>query len=166
MGPFLDARFGGIERIGWTLRIASKVAHRRQLAVVVGTIPIAGPLPYVAGDVIESVAVWWKLRNWRDPEECICAGVVIGKVTLMAIRHPPVAILERIAPGEHLAGQPAARRKFPLRFGRQPLAGPLRVGERVLKSHLHDRPLFFSLDGTRGTGRVPPARAANERPPK
>ena len=36
------------------------------------------------------------------------------------------------------AVEPAARRKFPLGFGRQFLAGPSRIGERVAKGDVHD----------------------------
>src|SRR5678815_2469493 len=114
MDPFPDARLGGIERVGWTLRIASNGTDRSQLAVIVGTIPITGPFPHVTGDVVKSITVWRKLRHRCDPGECIRTRVVIGKMTLVAVGHPPIAVLERIAPGEHLAGQSAARRKFPL----------------------------------------------------
>ena len=143
---FFTAGFAGIERVGRSLRVAGDAADRRQLPVVVRAIPIADPLPHVAGDVMEPVAVRGELRHWRESRERIRAGIVIGKVTLMAVGHPPIRDLERIAPGEELPRQAAARRKFPFRFRRQPLAGPPRIRERVFIRHVNDRPSILPLD--------------------
>ena len=79
MDAFLHGGFCGIERVGRSLRVASDAADGRQLIVVVGAIPIADPLPDVAGDVMKPVRVRGELRYGRDPLECIRARVVIGK---------------------------------------------------------------------------------------
>jgi len=72
MHPFLHAGFSGIERVGRTLRVA-RDADRRQLTVVVRAIPIADPLPHIAGDIMQAVRVRGELRDRRDPEERIRA---------------------------------------------------------------------------------------------
>src|SRR5882672_6423578 len=84
---------------------------------------------------------------------------MIGKVTLMAVGHPLVRNLERIAPGEELPSQATARRKFPFRFRRQALAGPARICERVFIRHVNNRPSFLPLDRTRRAGWMTPVHA-------
>ena len=165
MDAFLHAGFAGIERVGWTLRIPGDGSGRRQLRVIVGAIPVAHPLPDVPAHVIEPVPVRRELCDRRDARERIRTGVVIGEVALMRIRHPVAVLLEFIAPGEHLAAQAAARRKLPFRFGRQTLAGPLRVSKRVFVRHMHHRKPFLPLDRALWTERMTPAGAVDVRPP-
>ena len=133
--------------------------------VVVGAIPVAHPLPDVPGHVIEAVAVRRKLRDRRDARERVRAGVVIGKVPLMRVRHPLAALAELIAPRKELPGQAAARRKLPFRFGRQTLAGPLRIRQRIRVRDVHDGKALLPLDRALRTERMAPARAVDVRPP-
>src|SRR5262249_62216490 len=59
-----------------------------------------------------------------------------------APRHPPPSPTRRssdLAPDVGLALQAAAGGALPLRLGRQPLAGPLRVGHRVVPGDLGRR---------------------------
>ena len=62
------------------------------------------------------------------------------------------SVPERVAPGVDLPRQATARRKLPLRFRRQALAGPPRVGERVLVRHVHDRIRSFPSIELAGPG--------------
>ena len=53
---------------------------------------------------------------------------------------------EFIAPGELGAVETAARGKFPFGFGRQILAGPFGVGERIAIGDVHDRMIVEPVD--------------------
>ena len=57
---------------------------------------------------------------------------------------------ELVAPGVLGAVEPAARGEFPLRFGRQVLAGPSRVGERVAEGDMHDWMVVERVDSLFG----------------
>ena len=54
------ARFARVEAICWALGIHCSLAARRERYIVVGTVPIRGPLPDVARHVRQSVSVRWK----------------------------------------------------------------------------------------------------------
>ena len=69
------------------------------------------------------------------------------------------------SPGVFLPGEAAACRVFPLRLGRQPLAGPGRVGGGILPGHVHDRVVCPALDGASRSLRVPPVGARHPSPP-
>ena len=64
---------------------------------------------------------------------------------MTAIRH------EFIAPRKFGAVESAARREFPFGFGRQFLAGPARIGERVAEGHVHDRMIVEPLEVAAGS---------------
>src|SRR6187399_3452590 len=66
---------------------------------VVWPIPVAHPLPYVSGDVDQSVAVRRKLSYGRDPREPVAARVVVGEVAVMNVGHLPSTRAELITPG-------------------------------------------------------------------
>ena len=54
------------------------------------------------------------------------------------------------------AVEPAARGEFPFGLGRQILAGPLRVGERIGERHVHDRMIVERVDvALRSVGMAP-----------
>jgi len=72
---------------------------------------------------------------------------------------------EFFAPGEFGAVQSAARRKFPFGFGRQRLAGPLRVGFRIAIGDVNDRMIVEAADRTARPVRPPPIGAELELPP-
>src|SRR5438094_9495815 len=75
MNFLLLARFGWIVGRGWTLRVARDASHCGESRVIVRTIPVAGPLPDVAGHVIEAVAVWWILCGGRDADVAVVTRV-------------------------------------------------------------------------------------------
>ncbi len=91
--------------------------------------PVGAPLPDVAGDVVEAVAVG---RERVDGARCrgsrrraCCASGNVPCQTFMRCSPPGV---ELVAPGIALLLQAAARRVLPLGLGRQALAGPAAVG--------------------------------------
>ena len=53
---------------------------------------------------------------------------------------------ELIAPGKLGAVEPAARDEFPFGLGRQLLADPRGVSQRVRKCHMHDRMIVEPVD--------------------
>ena len=55
-----NAGFVRVVRIVRPMRILGDTARRRKLFVVIGPVPIAAPLPDIAGHVIQPIAVLWK----------------------------------------------------------------------------------------------------------
>src|SRR5262245_60941375 len=74
-------RLGRIERRDRAARIACDAACRRELRIVIGTIPVADPLPDVSRHVVEAVRIRGKLRDRREACEAVLAAVAIGKVS-------------------------------------------------------------------------------------
>ena len=72
---------------------------------------------------------------------------------------------ELVAPGKLGAVEPAARGELPFGLGRQVLAGPFGVGQRVGERHMHDRMIVEPVDiALRAVG-MAPVRALEEGPP-
>src|SRR2546430_8351631 len=51
----LDARFTGIETVRRALGIARHATSRGQRGIIIGTVPVAGPFPDIAGNIVEAV---------------------------------------------------------------------------------------------------------------
>src|SRR5688572_28476393 len=122
MDAFFLAGLARIKRGCRTLRVTSDVRRGGQFGVIVRAIPVAHPLPNVAPDVVEAVAILGKLRNRSAVREGVSTRVVIGKVALMGVGHPLTVFLEFIAPGKEVPRLASARGKFPFRFGGQTLS--------------------------------------------
>src|SRR5262245_13689011 len=103
LDALLVVRLGWIERRGGTVRIARDAALGRELRVRVRAIPVADPLPHVAGDVVQPIGVGWKLRDRRDADELIVTSIRLREVPLMAVRHPAAVFPELVAPRIDLA---------------------------------------------------------------
>src|SRR4029079_3456677 len=125
----------------------------------------AGPFPHIPGNIEQAVAVRRKLRDRRDPDEVILTRITIREVDLVGVRPPDAFAGERVAPRVEFAAQAAARREFPLGFGREALARPFRVGLRVLVGDMDHRISLLALDRAAGPLRVTPTRALHVRPP-
>ena len=65
---------------------------------------------------------------------------------LPGVGHVLAAGRELVAPGELRAVEPAARGELPFGFGRQLLAGPVRVGLGVAIGDVHDRMIVEPAD--------------------
>src|ERR1700740_1727841 len=87
------------------------------------------------------------------------------KGTLPGVRHLLAARSKFIAPGELGAVEPAAGCEFPLRFGRQVLARPFRIGHRVAIGNVNDGMIIEPGErAARAEGPLP-IRAELECPP-
>src|SRR5271166_6182693 len=106
---FLNALF--LCRLGWiewhfrALRVARDVADLGKLFEIIGAIPVAAPLPDVAGHVVEAVAISREGAHWRNAGETILAGILDRELSLVGVRHELPARLEFIAPRIELAAQ-------------------------------------------------------------
>src|SRR5207253_5846104 len=87
------------------------------------------------------------------------------EVAMPGVRHLPSVRRKLVAPGELGAVEPAARGEFPFSFGWQFLAGPVRIGERIPVSDLHDRMVVQPSDRAARAVRTPPVGAELELPP-
>src|SRR5437773_11323200 len=119
MNFLLLVRLGWIEWCVRSLGIAHYAASLGELRVVIRTIPVAAPLPDVAGHVVKAVTIRRKFRDRCDAGVAVFARVFHREFSLPGIRHPFPVRSEFIAPGVSLARKSAARGEFELRFGRQ-----------------------------------------------
>ena len=67
--------------------------------------------------------------------------------SLPDVRRGVALRVELVAPGVVLAIEAAARRELVLRFGRQLLARPFQVRDRIVPGHVHHGVLLAALDG-------------------
>ena len=146
-------------------RILRNAASLRRVGFVPGRVPVGGPFPDVADHVVEAVAVRRERRDRRGAFEAVLVMVLARKFALPGVGHVLAAGRELVAPGVVGAVEPAARREFPFGFGRQLLAGPARVSERVGERHVHDRMIVEALEVALGSVRMAPIGALGERPP-
>src|SRR5947209_5714852 len=75
------------------------------------------------------------------------AESAVGEVALPDVALRLVGVERLVAPDVGLAVQPAAGGELPLRLGRQPLAGPLRVSAGVVPGDVDDGMVRAALDG-------------------
>src|SRR5271166_6034043 len=77
---FLNTLF--LCRLGWiechfrALRVSRDVAGLSKLFEIIGAIPVAAPLPDVAGHVVEAVAICRESAHRRNAREAVLAGVL------------------------------------------------------------------------------------------
>ena len=94
---FVDAlflrRLGGIERAFRAWRVSRDAALLGKFLKIIRAIPIATPLPDVAGHVIEAVAIWRKRFHGRDTGKSVFACVLDRELSLIAVcRELPVRV--------------------------------------------------------------------------
>ena len=146
-------------------RILRNAAGLCRIRLMLWRIPVGGPFPDVADHVVQPVTVRRECGDRRSALEAVGLGVLTRKFTLPGVGHVTAVRREFIAPRKFGVFKSAARCKFPFRFGRQFLAGPLRVGERVVERHMHDGMIVQPTDFASGSVGMSPIRALGERPP-
>jgi hypothetical protein len=108
--------------------------RQSKFLVVVGTIPVACPLPDIAGHVIQAVRIGRVMRYRGDSDESILSCIGVGEMSLMGVGHPFSARTELVSPDEWLAGTASSGGKFPLRFGWQSFSDPFCISYGVFVS--------------------------------
>ena len=151
--------------LGAAARVLRNAAGLRRVGFVLRRIEIGGPFPDIADHVVDAVAVRRKCGHRRSALEAVLVVVLVRKLALPGVRHVLAARRELVAPREFRAVEPAARGELPLGFGRQFLAGPLRVSLRIGEGHMHDRMIVERVDVALRPVRMPPVRAPGELPP-
>src|SRR5690625_1783755 len=145
--------------------IARNATGLRRRIVMARRPEIAGPLPDIADHVVKAVAVGRKAADRGRTGKAVGQAVVHGKEPLpgigarLPIRH------ELLPPGIVGAVQAATRRKLPLRFRGQFLAGPGGVSLGILMGDLHHGMIRLCPRLAPGTVRLPPVRPEDEGPP-
>src|SRR5215472_50394 len=137
-------RLSRIKRCRRTLWVSGNASHRSELLIVVGSVPIARPLPHISSHVIQAITVRRVMRNRRDADESILTGVRIREVALMCIRHPFPVWPKLVSPYKWLAGEAAARRKLPFCLARQALARPFGISDRVFVGDMDHRIILLA----------------------
>src|SRR5215211_2283554 len=98
MDPLLLVR---LSRVKWRVRplwIGRDSTFICERLVVIRAIPIAAPFPYIAGHVVETVAIWRKRFHRRDAFVTVFARILHWKFSLPRVGHPFAAGTKIIAP--------------------------------------------------------------------
>jgi hypothetical protein len=141
------------------LRPAAAAGGRR------GGVEVAGPLPDVAGHVVEPEAVG---RVAPDRGRALLARrlqVLPGEFALPGVGHRLAPRGRVVAPGERRAVEAAAGGELPFGLGWELLARPRGVGVGVLGRDVGDRVLVEAVQGAARAARVAPVRARGVAPP-
>ena len=146
-------------------RIFRNAAGLRRVGFMLLRIPIRRPFPGIADHVVQAVAIRRECSDRRCALEPILAKVLSRKFTLPGVGHMLAAGRELVAPGKLGAVKTAARSELPFRLGRQILAGPFGVSQRVRERDVHDRMIVEPIDvAVRSVGMLPIC-ALQEGPP-
>ena len=94
-------------------RIVERAAGLLDLAVVL--VPVGGPLPDVAGHVVEAVAVGRKRADRRRPLVAVLEQVLPGELALPGVGHRLAARRELVAPGDTRRRRGRRARRTPIR---------------------------------------------------
>jgi hypothetical protein len=127
-------------------------------------IPVGGPVPDVAGHVVEAVRVWWEGADRHRGAVTVIRSP--GKVTVPEIGQPLARRLWLITPYEDHLIAAATCRGLPLGLGRQAAPSPIRVRFGILVADVHHRMIFAATDRRAATFGVAPARAWSPGPPQ
>src|SRR5215471_16532148 len=157
--------FGRVPRLGWALGVLCDSASGGQNLVVVGAVPVSGPLPDISGHVVETVAIRRIAPYRSDAGISVFAGVLRGEMALVRVGHPLPVRAEVVAPDVRFARKSTARGKLPLGFGGQPLSCPLRIRLCILVRDLYDRVSVLAGDAAFRPGRMLPVGAMHVVPP-
>lgn len=129
---FAVSRSEGSTLSSGPLGIVRDTAGVGERLIVIRPIPIAAPLPDVAGHVVKTVAVGRKRTDRRRADKAIFKAISLWEMSLKRVYHPLASRPELVAgPSIRFAFQPAARREVELRFARQPFTGPVAISERA-----------------------------------
>ena len=155
-------------RRGWPApeaRCRVVVRRPRCGGAVVARPVLRGPLPHVAGDVDEAVAVRGEAADRRGACVAVEQVVVEREVALPGVGHHATARGGVLSPGVGGAPEPTAGRQLPLRLGRQRLAGPRGVGEGVDVRDVGDRVAVEAVQAAARALGVAPLGARHPGPP-
>src|ERR1700733_2865361 len=158
------ARLRRIVRGFRSLRIARDTVSF-ELLIVVGAIPIAGPLPDISCHVEETVSIWRELCDRSDSRVSILSSVFVRKMTLVSIGHPFAFGAELIAPDIWLTCKAAASSELPFSFRGKTLTCPFRVGKSVLIGDMNNGIVLLANDAALRTEWVTPICAGDVGPP-
>ncbi len=101
--------------------------------------PVGAPLPHVAGDRVQPVAVGRESIDRAAPAIAVFAGVVTGKLALPDVAQMLSAGSEFVSPGVELLFEAAAGGVLPLRLRRKRLRCPCRVSGGIVPRNMHHR---------------------------
>jgi hypothetical protein len=141
------------------------VAARRFGRVGARTPQARRPLPDIADHVVQAESI----GRERIDRRCACVSVLgevfMGKAALPGVGEKAPFRIGGIAPGIGLAFESAARGELPFGFGRQFLAGPGRIGQRIFITDMNDRMTVAAGERAVRSFGMPPIRARPVFPP-
>src|SRR4051812_8437943 len=98
-------------------------------------VPGAGPLPDVAGHVVQAIAVGWEGADRRSPRETVRRGVLPRELAVPPVGQPAAIGPDLVPPRVPRPVETTPGCVLPLRLGRQVLPGPGGIGGGVLVRH-------------------------------
>src|ERR1044071_8099066 len=128
-------------------------------------IPIRGPFPAVAAQVVEAVAVGREAADRSGAFEAVVFEILPGEASLPSVSHVLAGRRELLAPDELGSLESTARGELPYRLGRQLFSEPFGVGDGVLEGDVHDGMARALFDGALRSLGVAPIGAGNVAPP-
>src|SRR5690606_9715988 len=122
-----------------------------------------GPLPDIAGHVVETVGVGGETS---DPGDLPVPGVgQIRELAVPVVGQPLAGLLGVVSPGVGRVRQPSAGRDLPFVFAGQAEPGPVRVCRSVFERNVHDGMVLPAAQPRTWAAGVVPAGARGPRPP-
>src|SRR5262245_39264629 len=94
----LDRRHVGIVAFVSVAAFGVEACATRLGALLVLLVPICGPLPHVAGHVVEPVAIGRETSYRRSPLKTILLQILPGEFALPGVRHVLAVRCKRISP--------------------------------------------------------------------
>ena len=149
-----------------TARVGRDAARRAGVVRVAAGPPVVGPLPDVAGHVVETEPVGREAADRRGAGVAALLGAAPREVgPVPGVGHDPAIRTGLVAPGERRTVEAAAGGVLPLGLGGQVEARPVGEGPGVLVGDVDDRVVGTALDRAAGPVRRAPARARRPGPP-
>src|SRR5215831_9869148 len=135
-----DFRLAGVvaRLLATAPRIDRNAAGLVGIGLVPSRVPVGGPFPHIADHVVNAVAVRRECSHRRGSLVSVELHILAWKGTLPGVRHLFAAGCEFVAPGELRTVEPATGGKLPLGFGRQVLACPFCVSQRIAVGDVND----------------------------
>ena len=150
---------------GTAARIVRAAAAGGRRGRRVRRVPVGGPLPDVADQVVGAVRIGRvRVHRRRARAGMRRLAVIREGAEPVVCEHLPVRS-EIVTPGELGAVQSAARGELEFGLGRKVLALPAGVGKRIVDGDVHDGMVLQPGDRAVGTARMAPVGAGDEAPP-
>jgi hypothetical protein len=127
--------------------------------LMLGRVPVDGPLPYIADQVADALLVWREGGHGGSALAVVLGAVLMWECALPGVGHVTSVRRKFVTPGKFGAVKPVTRRIFIFSFRWQPPVGPGDIGEHVDEIRVDDRMIIETIDAALRPVRVAPVNA-------